>query len=167
MNKLLLILLLGLICLPVKGQEVAEAEINQTIDAWHLAAADANYEAYFNLLTDDAVFIGTDATEIWNKQAFIEFSKPYFDQGKAWNFTSVQRNVYLNATGEFAWFDELLATWMQLCRGSGVLKKTDGRWKIAHYVLSIAIPNDDVQAVIELKKENDSLLLKLLMNGKN
>ncbi len=165
MNKLLLLILLGITYLPVKGQEAAEAEINQTIDAWHLAAADANFEAYFNLLTDDAVFIGTDATEVWNKQAFMEFSKPYFDKGKAWNFTSIQRNVHLDATGVFAWFDELLATWMKLCRGSGVLKKVDGKWKIAHYVLSIAIPNDDVQAVIELKKENDSLLLRSLTKG--
>ena len=36
------------------------------LDAWHKAAADANFDAYFNLMTDDAVFIGTDATENWN-----------------------------------------------------------------------------------------------------
>ena len=51
---------------------------------------------------------------------------------------------------------------MKLCRGSGVLKKIDGKWKIAHYVLSIAIPNENVSEVIELKAASDSLLTKKL-----
>ena len=48
---------------------------------------------------------------------------------------------------------------MKLCRGSGVLKKIDGQWKIAHYVLSIAVPNEHVGELIKLKKQKDSLLL--------
>jgi hypothetical protein len=93
----------------------------------------------------------------------MTFSKPYFDKGKAWSFTSKQRNVYVDASGEIAWFDELLDTWMQLCRGSGVLKKEDGVWKISHYVLSLTIPNDKIQQVITVKKEIDSLFLKSLL----
>jgi ketosteroid isomerase-like protein len=31
-------------------------EINVTLDTWHKAAADANYNTYFNLMTDDAIF---------------------------------------------------------------------------------------------------------------
>jgi hypothetical protein len=52
---------------------------------------------------------------------------------------------------------------MLLCRGSGVLKKVNGEWKISHYVLSITIPNDEVNPVIALKKENDSTLLQTLI----
>jgi hypothetical protein len=33
-------------------------------------------------MTEDAVFIGTDATEIGGKPAFQEFAKPYFDKGR-------------------------------------------------------------------------------------
>ena len=110
-------------------------------------------------MTDDGVFIGTDATENWQNKAFREFSKPYFDKGKAWSFTAVERNIYVGDSGEIAWFDELLDTQMEICRGSGVVKKENGQWKIAHYVLSIAVPNENVAELIKLKKEKDSLLL--------
>jgi len=145
------------------AQEVNEKErIDVVLDTWHMAASDADFEAYFGLMTNDGVFLGTDAMENWQNKAFREFSKPYFDRGKAWNFTAVQRNVYVNDTNDFAWFDELLDTQMKLCRGSGVLKKIDGSWKIAHYVLSIAVPNEHVDELIKLKKEIDSTITRRL-----
>lgn len=109
-----------------------------------------------------SVFIGTDATENWSKKQFEKFSKPYFDQGKAWSFSAIDRNIYVNEAGNFLWFDELLDTWMGTCRGSGVLEKKQGQWKIKHYVLSIEIPNSDVQAVISVKKKSDSIFLSSL-----
>jgi hypothetical protein len=48
---------------------------------------------------------------------------------------------------------------MGTCRGSGVLEKKDRSWKIKQYVLSIEIPNADVQAVILEKRKSDSLFL--------
>ena len=141
------------------SQEIDKTEINTLLDEWHKAAADADFEAYFSKMTEDGVFIGTDATENWQNEAFRAFSKPYFDKGKAWSFTSVERNIYVGDTGKTAWFDELLDTQMKLCRGSGVLKKENGQWKIAHYVLSIAVPNENVEELIKLKQEKDSLLL--------
>ncbi|HAF75679.1 MAG TPA: hypothetical protein DCG42_00005, partial [Maribacter sp.] len=51
---------------------------------------------------------------------------------------------------------------MKNFRGSGVLKKIDGQWKVAHYVLSIAVPNDLVDELVELKKETDNTLLEKL-----
>ncbi|WP_297805122.1 nuclear transport factor 2 family protein, partial [uncultured Polaribacter sp.] len=61
-------------------------------------------------------------------------------------------------------FDELLATWMGTCRGSGVIEKKDKIWKIKHYVLSIEIPNNDVQTVIKAKKKSDSIFLSNYRN---
>lgn len=143
----------------LSAQESEKATIGRVLDNWHLAASNADYEGYFSLMTDDGVFLGTDATENWQNQEFKDFSKPYFDRGKAWSFTAVERNIYLDDKGQFAWFDELLDTQMKLCRGSGVLRKVDGNWKIAHYVLSIAVPNENVKALVQLKKQKDSLLL--------
>jgi ketosteroid isomerase-like protein len=161
MNKLLFLFIL--VFSFSFGQQIdAKKEVNKVMDAWHKAAAEADFDAYFNLMTTDGVFIGTDATENWQNDAFKEFSKPYFDKGKAWSFSALERNVYVNSTEDFAWFDELLDTQMKICRGSGVLKKINGEWKIAHYVLSIAVPNDKVDALIALKKESDSLLTKKL-----
>jgi len=136
----------------------SKTEINAVLDAWHKAAADAKFDEYFSKMTNDAIFIGTDPTENWQNKEFKEFSKPYFDKGKAWSFTALERNVFMSEYGDIAWFDELLDTQMELCRGSGVVKKVGAEWKIAHYVLSIAIPNDNVKEVVGLKKEFDSIL---------
>jgi hypothetical protein len=42
---------------------------------------------------------------------------------------------------------------MKICRGSGVLVKIGQEWKIKQYVLSMTIPNDNSNKVIELKSE--------------
>lgn len=139
-------------------------EINTNLDTWHEAAANADFNAYFNLMTKDGVFIGTDATENWQNEAFKTFSKPYFDKGKAWSFTAIERNIYVSDDKNTAWFDELLDTQMKICRGSGVMKLEDNSWKVMHYVLSIAIPNDNVKEVINIKKDFDSLYTKKLLD---
>lgn len=157
-NKLVLLVCLSL-CMGIHGQVNEQKNINVVLDDWHLAASNANFEQYFSLMTDDAVFLGTDATENWQNKEFRDFSKPYFDRGKAWSFTAVERNIYISEKGDLAWFDELLDTQMKLCRGSGVLQKVEGHWKIAHYVLSIAVPNENVSELINIKKQKDSLLL--------
>jgi ketosteroid isomerase-like protein len=149
--------------LPIWAQEKGDKEaVDHVLEVWHKAAADADFGLYFAQMTEEGVFLGTDASENWQNKAFKEFSKPYFDRGKAWNFTTVERNIYVDATGDFAWFDELLETQMELCRGSGVLKKIGGQWKIAHYVLSITIPNDLVDQVTALKKEADDRYVQKL-----
>ncbi|MGO4918690.1 nuclear transport factor 2 family protein [Maribacter spongiicola] len=153
-------LLLVLMSTVLFAQQNEKKQISKIVDDWHLAAGRADFDAYFALMTDDAVFIGTDATENWQRDEFMSFSKPYFDKGKAWNFTAIERNIYVNDDANLAWFDELLDTQMKICRGSGILKKVDGDWKVAHYVLSIAVPNDLVDRLVELKKEKDDLLLK-------
>jgi ketosteroid isomerase-like protein len=144
----------------MENQTISKESINTTLDSWHKAAATANFNDYFNLMTDDAIFIGTDATENWNKTDFQVWAKPYFDKGKAWNFTAVDRHIYFDKTGEMAWFDELLNTQMKLCRGSGVLVKIGNEWKIKHYVLSMTIPNDNTNEVVKIKTPIEDALLK-------
>lgn len=133
----------------------AKSKISQTLDRWHKAAADADFKTYFDLLSDDAVFVGTDASEVWDKQSFMKFSKPYFDKGKAWNFKKINRHIYLNDAQTIAWFDETLNTWMGVCRGSGVLQKKDTVWRIKHYVLSLTVPNDKMKEVMSVIQNND------------
>lgn len=143
-------------------QKDEKTAIDNVLTQWHKAAANADFEAYFSLMTNDGVFIGTDATENWQNKAFKAFSKPYFDKGKAWSFIALDRNIYIAESGNFAWFDELLDTQMKICRGSGVLQKINGQWKIKHYVLSMTIPNDNVTEVIEIKKDiEDKTISKL------
>ena len=136
----------------------SKSDVESALNTWHKAAADADFETYFSLMTSDGVFIGTDATENWQMDAFKTFSKPYFDNGKAWSFTPIERHIYFSEDNKLAWFDELLDTQMKICRGSGVMKLENEQWKVAHYVLSIAIPNENVSEIIEIKKEFDSVL---------
>jgi hypothetical protein len=119
------------------------AAVAAVLDAFHAAAARADEEAYFALLAPNGVFLGTDATERWDKAAFRAFAHPYFAQGKGWKFDPRNRHVDVSADRRVAWFDELLdsATYGE-CRGSGVLEKVDGGWKITQYHLTIPIPND-------------------------
>lgn len=147
-----------------KNIQAVERQVNNTLSKWHKAAAEADFDSYFNLMTDDAIFIGTDATENWTLTEFKEFSKPYFESGKAWSFSTLDRNLFVHENLRVAWFDELLDTHMGICRGSGVLMKEKGNWKINHYVLSITIPNDNVSEITKIKKKFDEDLISKIKN---
>lgn len=149
--------------LTVSEIEHEKKDIQIILDTWHRNAAEANFENYFKTFASESVFIGTDASENWTVQEFKEFSKPYFESGKAWNFKPLQRTVFVNANGKSAWFDELLNTWMGICRGSGVLVFEDRQWKLKHYVLSITIPNDNVGKIVTINKPKDSLFLRKIL----
>lgn len=166
-----IIVFVGLILIGCKSTQPKKAidvksEINVVLNDWHKAAAKANFDAYFNVLTEDAIYIGTDATENWNKQDFIKFAKPYFDRGRAWNFTALERNIYASADGKMVWFDELLNTQMKICRGSGVMiLDENGKWKIKHYVLSMTIPNDNTDEVVKVKSQIEDKEIEKLKKG--
>jgi hypothetical protein len=156
------LIIIALFFLSFTTIEKEREEINTLLNNWHKAAATADFKNYFDALTDDSIFIGTDATENWTKPAFQAFAKPYFDKGKAWSFTSLERHIYFSTDKKMAWFDELLNTQMKICRGSGVLVLIDGKWKIKHYVLSMTIPNDNVDEVVKIKAPiEDDLIAKL------
>jgi hypothetical protein len=142
-------------------------QIIATLDQFNEAAANADFNTYFDFFTDDAVFIGTDATENWDKKNFMLWAKPHFDKKKTWHFKSMDRHVYFanpDSRGEcnFAWFDELLNTRMKICRGSGVLIKKGNEWKIQQYVLSMTIPNDKTDTIIKIKGPIEDELIKKL-----
>ncbi|WP_339937921.1 nuclear transport factor 2 family protein, partial [Undibacterium luofuense] len=69
----------------------AEKAIHAMLDQWHNDAARAD-RAYFDKLTENAVFIGTDPDERWTRAEFIKWSEPFFQRGKAWTFHVRQRH---------------------------------------------------------------------------
>jgi hypothetical protein len=158
MKKIILSILV-LAILPLYSQD-DKNEINVVLNNWHKAASAANFNDYFSALTDDSIFIGTDATENWNKTEFESFAKPYFDKGKAWDFTPIERHIYFSEDKKTAWFDELLDTHMKICRGSGVVVKINNTWKIKQYVLSMTIPNDNIDEVVKIKSPLEETILK-------
>lgn len=150
-----------------KNNVTTDTSIDKTaiatlLDSFNRAAAHAEYDRYFNFYTDDAVFIGTDATEHWDKKSFMAWAKPYFDKKTTWNFTSIDRHIYFDKAGTLAWFDELLSTQMKICRGSGVVVKQGNDWKVQQYVLSMTIPNSLVDTVVAIKAPIEEEMIKKL-----
>ena len=166
MKKITIAALFTLSFFIAAAQDSKREVVNTTIDNWHKAAANADFKSYFEALSEDAIFIGTDATEFWNKTAFQNFAKPYFDKGKAWNFKPMQRHIYFSSDLKMAWFDELLNTQMKICRGSGVLELINGYWKIKHYVLSITIPNNNTNEVVKIKTIIEDAIINDFQNSK-
>jgi ketosteroid isomerase-like protein len=123
--------------------------VGRVLDDWHDAAAGADEARYFGHLAEDAVFLGTDATERWDKAAFRAYAHPHFARGKAWRFRAARRAVVMGGA-DVAWFDEDLVTErLGPARGSGVAVRRAGRWQIAHYNLAVTVPNERFEAVRE------------------
>lgn len=138
-----------------KNPSLLDTELNNKINQWHKDAATANFDAYFDFIAENGVFIGTDVSERWTKQEFEEFSKPYFDEGKAWNFIPKNRIIRFNEATDMAWFDEVLETWMGKCRSTGVLSFKENKWHLDHYQLSVTIDNDKMGDFLNLTQGNN------------
>ena len=127
--------------------------LNKTLNYWHQAASEADFESYFNWTSSNFVFLGTAPGERWTKTEFMAFCKPYFDKGKAWDFKPSNRHWHFAADGKVAYFDEDLDTWMQGCRGSGIFVLEKGEWRLAYYNLTVLIENEKIQPFIQLRKQ--------------
>jgi hypothetical protein len=95
--------------------------------------------------------VGTDASEHWDIAAFRAYAEPFFARGQGWTYQPIERHVSFAESGDVAWFEERLqnAKYGET-RGSGVLVRDGGRWLIAQYVLSFAVPNDVAPEVVKL-----------------
>ena len=139
----------------------AEETVDAVLDDWHNAAAESDFDRYFDHFKDStSIFMGTDATERWNVTEFKAYAKTPFEEERGWNFKPFNRFVTYSEGGKFDWFDEELDTPnLGLCRGSGVLENVDGKWKLVHYNLALAIPNEVVydvrDMILELNKEEN------------
>ncbi len=128
-------------------------DIGAVLDDFHDAAASADADRYLEHLTEDAVFMGTDEWERWPKHPdFSVYVAQRFADG-GWSYRSVERNVRIAESGDVAWFDEVVFSERNgRFRGTGVLTRIDGEWKIAHYAMSFLIFNENWTEVIELTR---------------
>jgi hypothetical protein len=156
MHKLQLIL--GFLFILISGSCTTSAppqnkDVEEFINKWHKNAAEAKLEAYFDMMSQNAIYIGTDASERWTKKEFHAFCEPHFLKGKTWDFRPFDRQIYFSDDKKTIWFDELLNTWMGVCRGSGVLTIENGELKISHYHLSVTIKNEKVNEFLLINQE--------------
>ena len=115
--------------------------IDALIDGLHRDAHEGNFQTYFDRYAPDAVFLGTDKSERWTIDQFKVYAEPAFEDGHGWTYAVKERNW--EGDGNTRWFDEvLLNEKLGHCRGTGVVELIDGEWKIAHYALTMLVPND-------------------------
>lgn len=133
-----------------ESREAAATDIGRVLDSLHDAASKADGLRYFELFSEDAVFIGTDAGERWPIAEFRTYAMERFNTGKGWTYAVTARHIHVDRRGRIAWFDEMLENVKYgVCRGSGVLVHTPLGWRIAQYNLSVPIPNDLLEGVAE------------------
>ena len=152
---LLLLTLLFPFVASADESDADEMAIGEVIDGFHDAAAHGDKDRYLGYMTDDGVFMGTDEWERWPKQPdLIDYIGGRFKDGAGWNYRSVGRQIRIADSGDTAWFDEVVYSEQNgRFRGTGVLSKQNGRWKIAHYAMSFLILNENWPEVIELTKK--------------
>jgi len=139
-----------------KSNQSDKEYVAKVLDDFHDAASKADEERYFNHFTKDAIFLGTDAKERWTVDEFKKYAKPSFSKGRGWTYVAKTRHIYISADKNTAWFDESLQNEnFGECRGSGVLVKQKGVWKIAQYNLTIPLPNSLARSVVKMIKEKE------------
>lgn len=136
-------------------QEDPRRLLHTLMNQWHEAAAKADEDTFFGSMTEDAIYLGTEAGERWLRDELKQWSEKFFARDSAWDFTPSNRMIYFSPDRSIAWLEEDLATWMGPCRGSAVLALTQEGWKIKHYDLAIMVPNDKVEAFLKLMGEGE------------
>ena len=116
------------------------ASIDDLLNGLHRDAHEGNFQSYFARYSSNAIFLGTDKNERWNIQEFKSYAKPAFDDGHGWTYRVIERNW--EGDGDMRWFDEILYNEkLRHCRGTGVVQLINNEWKIAHYALTMLVPN--------------------------
>jgi ketosteroid isomerase-like protein len=130
------------------------ASVDTVLDEFHAAAAAADEERYAATLTDDVVFLGTAPGERWEGAVWRDFVHSFFSRGKGWTYEPSDRSIVIAADGHVAWFDETVENrHFGACRGSGVLRREGGEWRVAQYNLTIPVPDDLVPELVEKIRE--------------
>ena len=154
--KNIIIATLFLLMTPFMKADDQRSMVDALLDGLHQDAHEANFQTYFARYSSDAVFLGTDKTERWTIKEFKDYAKPAFSDGHGWTYTVLERNW--EGEGNTRWFDEILFNEkLGHCRGTGVVEKKNGEWKIAHYALTMLVPNAIAREVGAQTKEADKL----------
>ena len=124
------------------------AAIERLLDGLHRAAAESDAQDYFARYTEEAVFLGTDASERWSIAEFKAYAAKPFAEGRGWRYDVVSRHLVPTGNPEIYGFDEVLRNEkLGLCRGSGLVVFDGARWRVVQYVLSMLIPNAIAESV--------------------
>ncbi|AEE24401.1 nuclear transport factor 2 family protein [Paraglaciecola chathamensis] len=135
-----------------ESKSEATQAVNQVLDGLHQAASQADLDKYLGSFTQTGVFMGTDDWERWTRPTTLDkYVAERFAGGTGWTYKSVERHINFSEQQNIAWFDEITVSqkWGRF-RGTGVLIKDNDQWKIAHYAMSVLVPNEAWEKVAEI-----------------
>lgn len=118
-----------------------EDAILALLNRHHEAAAVKNIEALQDVFSEGALFVGTDDTEKWTRNQLLDALEK---TESGWDMTDCHhRHVYAvpEMLGVATFFETMRHTKYGLLRGSGMVFKELGTWRISLYVLSFSVPN--------------------------
>ncbi len=153
------LLLLAVLAIPLTAAQAQSAKeaVSAVLDALHQNASDGDFDGYFGLYADNAVFLGTDSSERWPLEIFKDYTRGRFASGTAWTYHMLERHIDFSPDGKVAWFDESLTNEnLGLTRGTGVLVKSGDKWLITQYNLTIPVPNELARPFVALIMEHEN-----------
>ena len=136
----------------------ATAAVEAVLDDFHAAASEGAADRYLAHFAANGVFFGTDPAERWTVAQFEPYVRRGFASG-GWSYAPRDRTVFISDDADTAWFDEMLdGSTGIVARGTGVLVREDGGWKIEQYNFSVPFPNalwDTINAMIARESAAD------------
>ena len=152
MKRLLVMFLILVINTSADDQRVS---LDILLDGLHQDAHEGNFSSYFNRYSSDAIFLGTDKTERWTIEEFKIYAKSAFEDGHGWSYEVIGRNW--EGDSDIRWFDEILFNEkLGNCRGTGVVQQINDELKIAHYALTMLVPNSIAEDVGSQTQQADN-----------
>ena len=105
----------------------------------HHAATVADAPRFFAAFAPEAMIFGSTARLTLARYRALR--EPYLARGQGLPSTLLEHRIHLSSSGELAWFEELVNVFdHDRLRGTGVMRRVDGDWKLVHYSAMILVP---------------------------
>jgi hypothetical protein len=132
--------------------EAEKAALNEIMDKLDSAAKDGDWTVFVPLLTEDALFCGTDPSEFWNKQYFVDLSKQdSYDPTPELKYIG-DRKIKVASDGNSAIIvTQIMTAWSPKIPLRMVYHfvKTNDNWMILFTNVAFIPKNEDIQKLNE------------------
>ena len=132
--------------------EAEKAALNEIMDKINSEAKDGDQTVFVSLLTEDALFCGTDPSEFWNKQYFVDRSKQDSNDPTPEFKYIGDRKIKVATDGNSAIIvNQLMTAWSPKIPLRMVYHfvKTNDNWMILFVNVAFIPKNEDIQKLNE------------------
>jgi len=135
-------------------------DVDILMDKFHKSTSAGDGDMMVSCLSDQFVFLGTDAKERWERAPFESYARERFSKNSSWTYKLLKRNV-TKVSDSFYIFDESLKnSYLGTCRSTGSIVLQKGSLKLAQYSLSMPVPNDIILGFVDQIKQFEETQVK-------